>query len=91
MERKNTVEIFQHLLSMCNEISAMYKAGLSHILMQHINECSKVQQTDDLSIIYKNAFTAEGIWDLANEWVIRGMEESLEEMKMLFQSQKLLT
>ncbi|AUS27375.1 hypothetical protein C1A50_3208 [Paenibacillus polymyxa] len=26
--------------------------------MHHIYDCSKVQQTDNLSIIYKNAFTA---------------------------------
>lgn len=79
-------ETFQHLLDMQDVILLLYKAGLSHLLMEHIAICGKQSLTGELSNAYQTAFMSGGLWGLANEWVLRGMKETPEEMQILFSS-----
>lgn len=78
-------EIFTFLLSMKLEINLIYKAGLSHMLMDLFVLCSKDEETDtsDIHTIYKNAANAGALWGLANEWILREMRETPEEMEAI--------
>lgn len=79
-------ETFQHFLSMKEEILLLYKAGLSHLLMEHIVLCGKQSLTGELSNAYQTAFMSGGLWGLTNEWVLRGMTETPQQMQALFLS-----
>lgn len=77
-------ETFQHFLDMKEVIELLYKANLSHLLMEHIFICGKQSLTGELHNTYQTAFTSGGLWGLTNEWVLRGMKESPKEMEELF-------
>lgn len=80
-------ETFQHFLNMREEILLLYKAGLSHLLMEHIAMCGKQSLTGELSNAYQTAFMSGGLWGLTNEWVLRGMKETPQQMQALFLTQ----
>ena len=73
-------EMFQHFLSIQTEIDLLYHAGLSHLFMEHIIRCGKQSQTGETENLYQTAFISGGLCGLVNEWVLRGMRESPEEM-----------
>ncbi len=77
-------EMFQHFLNMQEELRLLYKAGLSHLLMEHIIMCGKQSLTGEVSNAYQTAFMSGGLWGLTNEWVLRDMKETPEEMELLF-------
>lgn len=77
-------EMFQHFLNMKEELGLLYKAGLSHLFMEHIVLCGKQSLTGEVSNAYQTAFMSGGLWGLTNEWVLRGMKETPEEMEALF-------
>lgn len=80
-------EMFQHFLNMQEEIKLLYKAGLSHILMEHIILCGKQSLTGEIDNAYQTAFMSGGLCGLTHEWVLRGMKETPDEMEMLFHKQ----
>ena len=80
-------EIFQHFLNMREEILLLYKAGLSHLLMEHIVLCGKQSLTGEISNAYQTAFMSGGLWGLTNEWILRGMKETPQQMQALFLTQ----
>ena len=49
-------ETFQHFLNMREEILLLYRAGLSHLLMEHIILCGKQSLTGEVSNAYQTAF-----------------------------------
>lgn len=77
-------EIFRHFSDMREVIGLLYKSGLSYLLMEHIILCGKQGLTGELSNAYQTAYMSGGLWGLTNEWVLRGMKESPEEMQALF-------
>lgn len=77
-------EIFQHLLNMQEEILLLYKAGLPHLLMEHIVMCGRESLTSELSNVYQTAFMSGGLCGLTNQWILRGMKESPAQMQALF-------
>lgn len=76
-------EIFHFLYAMNQEIDLIYKAGLSHMLMDLIILCSKEEEPDDIDLrsLYQNAANAGTLWCIINEWIQRGMKESPTEME----------
>lgn len=80
-------EVFQHLLSMKEEINLIYGAGLSWLLMEHIFLCGRQSLTGEVDSDYRTAFMSGGLWGLTNEWVLRGMKETPDEMEKLFKDQ----
>lgn len=80
-------ETFRHFLKMREEILLLYKAGLSHLLMEHIALCGKQSLTGELSNTYQTAFMSGGLWGLTNEWILRGMKETPQQMQALFLTQ----
>lgn len=80
-------ETFQHFLNMREEILLLYKAGLSHLLMEHIALCGKQSLTGEISNAYQTAFMSGGLWGLTNEWILRGMKETPQQMQSLFLTQ----
>ena len=82
-------EIFRLLKSMEWEIRLIYKAELAYLLMDLFDFCGKVGQPEGKNITYRNAFTAGGLWGLANEWIRQEMQESPEEMEALFPAENL--
>ena len=77
-------ETFQHFLNMREEILLLYRAGLSHLLMEHIILCWKQSLTGEVSNAYQTAFMSGGLCGLTNEWILRGMKETPAEMQALF-------
>ena len=77
-------ETFQHFLNMREEILLLYRAGLSHLLMEHIILCGKQSLTGEVSNAYQTAFMSGGLCGLTNEWILRGMKETPAEMQALF-------
>lgn len=77
-------ETFQHFLNMQKEILLLYKAGLSHLLMEHIVMCGRESLTGEVSNAYQTAFMSGGLCGLTNQWILRGMKETLAEMQALF-------
>lgn len=77
-------EIFRHFLDMKEEIDLLYRAGRSHLLMEHIVLCGKQGLTGGLKNAYQTAFMSGALCGLVNEWVLRGMKESPEEMEQIF-------
>ena len=69
-------ETFQHFLNMREEILLLYRAGLSHLLMEHIILCGKQSLTGEVSNAYQTAFMSGGLCGLTNEWILRGMKEA---------------
>lgn len=80
-------EMFRHFLDMKEEINILYKAGLSHILMLHIVSCGKESLTGEISNAYQTAFMSGGLCGLTNEWILRGMKETPDEMEIIFHNQ----
>lgn len=80
-------EIFRNLLTMQEEILLLYKAGLPHLLMEHFVLCGKQSLPEKFNDVYQMAFISGGIWGLVNEWILRGMKETPEEMQELFLTQ----
>ncbi len=80
-------ETFQHFLNMREEILLLYKAGLSHLLMEHIVLCGKQSLSGEIGNAYQTAFMSGGLWGLTNEWILRGMKETPQEMQALFLTQ----
>lgn len=80
-------ETFQHFLNMREAILLLYKAGLSHLLMEHIALCGKQSLTGEISNAYQTAFMSGGLWGLTNEWIMRGMKETPQQMQALFLTQ----
>lgn len=81
-------EMFHHLLNMKEEIDLLYRAGLSHLLMEHIVLCGKESRTSELKSTYQTAFMSGALCGLVNEWILRGMRESPEEMEQIFANQE---
>ncbi len=79
-------ELFHHLLDMKEEIHLLYRAGLSHLLMEHIVLCGRQSRTEELRSTYQTAFMSGALCGLVNEWIVRGMKESAEEMEQIFSS-----
>lgn len=77
-------ETFQHFLNMREEILLLYRAGLSHLLMEHIILCGKQSLTGEVINAYQTAFMSGGLCGLTNEWILRGMKETPAEMQALF-------
>lgn len=80
-------EVFQHFLSMKEEINLIYRAGLSWLLMEHIFLCGRQSLTGEVRNAYQTAFMSGGLWGLTNEWILKGMMETPEEMEKLFADQ----
>ena len=80
-------ETFQHFLNMREEILLLYKAGLSHLLMEHIALCGKQSLTGEISNAYQTAFMSGGLWGLTNEWILRGIKETPQQMQSLVLTQ----
>ena len=77
-------EMFYHFLDMKEEIDLLYRAGLSHLLMEHIVLCGKQSLTGELKNTYQTAFMSGALCGLVNEWILQGMKESPEEMEQIF-------
>ncbi len=77
-------ETSQHFLNMREEILLLYKEGLSHLLMEHIVLCGKQSLTGEIRNAYQIAFVSGGLWGLTNEWILRGMKETPQQMQELF-------
>ena len=82
-------EMFRHLLDMREEIDLLYRARLSHLLMEHIVLCGKQSRTGEMKNTYQTAFMSGGLCGLVNEWILRGMRESPEEMERVFSNQEI--
>ena len=54
-------ETFQHFLNMREEILLLYRAGLSHLLMEHIILCGKQSLTGEVSNAYQTEFMSGGL------------------------------
>ena len=77
-------EMLYHFLDMKEEIDLLYRAGLSHLLMEHIVLCGKQSLTGELKNTYQTAFMSGGLCGLVNEWILRGMQNTPEEMERMF-------
>lgn len=77
-------ELFRYLLDMKDEIELLYRAGLSHLLMEHIVLCGKQSLTGELRNAYQTVFMSGALCGMVNEWVLRGMAETPEEMEQMF-------
>ena len=75
---------YSQFLNMREEILLLYRAGLSHLLMEHIILCGKQSLTGEVSNAYQTAFMSGGLCGLTNEWILRGMKETPAEMQALF-------
>ena len=80
-------EMFQHFLNMKEEIDLIYQAGLFYLLLEHIFHFSKESLNGEIQNVYKTAFLSGGLWGLINEWVLRGMKETPDEMEQFFLNQ----
>lgn len=80
-------EIFQHFLDLREVIRLLYSADLAYLLMEHIFLCGKQSLTGEVGNAYQTAFLSGGLWGLTNQWVLRGMRETPQEMQALFLSQ----
>lgn len=72
---------------MKEEINLIYGAGLSWLLMEHIFLCGRQSLTGEVCSDYRTAFMSGGLWGLTNEWVLRDMKETPDEMEKLFTDQ----
>ena len=77
-------EMLYHFLDMKEEIDLLYRAGLSHLLMEHLVLCGKQSLTGELKNTYQTAFMSGGLCGLVNEWILRGMQDTPEEMERMF-------
>ena len=82
-------EMFYHFLDMKEEIDLLYRAGLSHLLMEHIVLCGRQSLTGELKNAYQTAFMSGALCGLVNEWILRGMKESPEEMEQIFSNHEI--
>ena len=80
-------EMFRHFLDMQEEIVLLYKAGLSHLFMEHIILCGKESLTGEIQNAYQTAFMSGGLCGVTNEWILRGMKETPDEMERIFLNQ----
>lgn len=82
-------EMFYHFLDMKEEIDLLYRAGLSHLLMEHIVLCGKQSLTGEWKNTYQTAFLSGALCGLVNEWILRGMKESPEKMEQIFSNHEI--
>ena len=82
-------EMFRHFLDMREEIDLLYRAGLSHLLMEHIVLCGKQSLTDELKSTYQTAFMSRRTLRLGKRMDITGDEESPEEMEQMFSNHEI--
>lgn len=77
--------LFQHLWDYSAFYQLLYKANMTDIILKAIEE--KIQMSPSLPNpdAYEKSFFAFGIYGWINEWVLRGMNESPEELNNLLQ------
>ena len=80
-------ETFQHFLSMKEELLLLYRCGLPHLLMEHIFACGRQSLTGDPDDAYRTSFLSGGLCGLTNQWVLREVKGSPQEMQALFFTQ----
>lgn len=56
-------------------------------MMEHIFLCGRQSLTGEVRNAYQTAFMSGGLWGLTNEWILKGMMETPEEMEKLFADQ----
>ena len=83
------LHLFRMFLTIKREINIIYKAGLSHLMIDlfaYCNQEARAQATTP-DALYKTTFFSTGLWGVSNEWILRGMKESPEEMYEIFGGQ----
>jgi hypothetical protein len=79
------IGIFSHFLKHKELIQLLYSSNLSHLLMKNIYNCCGPKHDQDNASAYFNAWLAGSIFASIDEWVNRGMQETPEQMRILFQ------
>lgn len=69
-------------------IDLLYKSNLQYLLIDNILSCCDYKKEDINVIAYAKVTVAYLIFGWCNEWYIRGMLETPEEMTKLFEQQK---
>ncbi|ADL49963.1 TetR/AcrR family transcriptional regulator [Clostridium cellulovorans] len=86
-EDKNLTKcLFEHFITLKDIISALYQSNHSHLMMQHIFQCTISGKSCSAQESYQRAIIAGSTWGLFDEWVKRGMKDSPEEMSRFLES-----
>ena len=67
-------------------ISLLYKSNCSHLLTEHILSTWNYDKSDSNLIAYTKSAWAYFMFGWANEWYLRGMQETPEEMVAIFEN-----
>lgn len=61
----------------------LYRCGLSHLLLENIKVVCGAKPEQDNATAYNFAWFAGGLFGCIDEWIIRGMQETPEQMSLL--------
>lgn len=78
-------QIFRYFDENRRVILLLYKADLQHFLAQNILIACGYNKEEENVISYMKSFVAYGIFGWCNEWYLRGMHESLDDMVKLLE------
>lgn len=67
-------------------ISLLYKSNCSHLLTEHILHTWNYDKSDTNIVAYTKSAWAYFMFGWANEWYLRGMQESPEEMVKIIEN-----
>lgn len=67
-------------------ISLLYKSNCSHLLTEHILHTWNYNKSDTNIVAYIKSAWAYFMFGWANEWYLRGMQESPEQMVEIFEN-----
>ncbi|MDD6799823.1 MAG: TetR/AcrR family transcriptional regulator [Firmicutes bacterium] len=76
--------IFEHYRKNKELSILLYKQGLAHISLQSVKDSCGAKPEQDNNTAYFSAFFSHGLYGWIEEWFKRGMQETPEEMAMLF-------
>ncbi|WP_294188764.1 TetR/AcrR family transcriptional regulator [uncultured Clostridium sp.] len=73
-------QIFRYFDEQRRVIALLYKSGLQHFLAENILIACGYKKEEENVIAYTKSLFAYAIFGWCNEWYLRGMQESQEEM-----------
>lgn len=76
--------IFEHYYKNKELSILLYKQGLAHISLQSVKDSCGAKPEQDNNTAYFSAFFSYGLYGWIEEWFKRGMQETPEEMAMLY-------
>lgn len=81
-------QILQYFSDNKKVINLLYKSKCQHLFLEHILTNWEYSETDNNIIAYTKSAWAYFIFGWANEWFLRGMQETPEEMLLILENIK---